>query len=453
MNEILIVSVGNSPDPIINCINSLRPERVVFFCSEGSRQQIDNILANVRLPTFDPQRDVLVLQQRLKRSENQDIINELDQLDRAYNRALNLIQKLRDESPGSQLLVDYTAGTKTMTAALAMAAIDDAHVQLYLTTNDRRPDQPAIAGHSSPVTVSLAAIHARRLQEQELPDLLKRYDYAAARLSVGRVLRLSHQDPVTTRHLHQLEDLLLALDAWDRFDHRGALEILSGAALADHPVAKGLKASLKAVIGSRRIVDNQAQDWEHRPSHGLEVVEDLLHNAERRASQDRFDDAVGRLYRAMELVAQITLKSDYGIETGNVDIEKLPEEIREAYSKKREYNNNFRNGRLVLMLALQESFDLLATLNHRLGLAWMEKRGRLLELLKERNHSLFAHGFSPITLGAWNRFRVIGFAFLETAINTRIDEWSAPLGLNPARMQQLPSTLSALQFPQSDTDH
>jgi hypothetical protein len=32
--------------------------------------------------------------------------------------------------------------------------------------------------------------------------------------------------------------------------------------------------------------------------HGYEIVEDLLLNAERRAMQDRYDDAVGRLYRA-----------------------------------------------------------------------------------------------------------------------------------------------------------
>jgi hypothetical protein len=47
--------------------------------------------------------------------------------------------------------------------------------------------------------------------------------------------------------------------------------------------------------------------------HGYEIVEDLLLNAERRAMQDRYDDAVGRLYRALELLVQIRLLQTYDI--------------------------------------------------------------------------------------------------------------------------------------------
>lgn len=444
MSDVLIVSVGNSPEPIINCINSLRPERVVFFCSEGSRQQIDNVLTKVRLPAFDPKRDVYILQQRLKRNQCEQVVNELDQLDRAYNQALNLIQKVRTEAPASQILVDYTAGTKTMTAALAMAAVDDTRVQLCLTTNNRSPGTASITGHSSPVAISLASIHARRLLEQQLPDLLNRYDYAAARLAVSRILRLAHQDPATTRQLRQLEDLLLALDAWDRFDHRAALEILGGSTLVDHPQAKSLKASIKTVIGSRRLIDNDASEWDHYPSHGFEVVEDLLHNAERRASQDRFDDAVGRLYRAMELIAQLALKFDYGIETGNVDLERLPEKLRDVYMEKRVQKKKFREGKPVLELALQESFDLLAALDHQIGLAWMRKRSYLVSLLKKRNMSLFAHGFSPISIEDWNQFNEIYVAFIESAINARIEEWVHPSGMNSGRLAQLPCSLHGI---------
>ena len=38
------------------------------------------------------------------------------------------------------------------------------------------------------------------------------------------------------------------------------------------------------------------------------MVEDLLLNAERRAIQGRYEDAIGRIYRAIELIAQIRLK-------------------------------------------------------------------------------------------------------------------------------------------------
>ena len=36
MQKILVVSVGGSYQPIVKAIESLNPERTVFFCSTGS---------------------------------------------------------------------------------------------------------------------------------------------------------------------------------------------------------------------------------------------------------------------------------------------------------------------------------------------------------------------------------------------------------------------------------
>lgn len=46
---------------------------------------------------------------------------------------------------------------------------------------------------------------------------------------------------------------------------------------------------------------------------GYEQVQDLILNAERRAVQERYDDAVARLYRAVEMVAQVRLQSEWGL--------------------------------------------------------------------------------------------------------------------------------------------
>ena len=85
------------------------------------------------------------------------------------------------------------------------------------------------------------------------------------------------------------------------------------------------------------------------PGHGLEAVEDLLRNAERRASQQRYDHAVGRFYRAMELTEQLLLKQGVckqvgkqGIETGNdkiagaklVKLNKLRVDLANLYTKR-----------------------------------------------------------------------------------------------------------------------
>ena len=50
MNEILVLTVGMSTAPLINCIRSRRPERVVFLCSEGTRSKVDEVLDAVPIP-------------------------------------------------------------------------------------------------------------------------------------------------------------------------------------------------------------------------------------------------------------------------------------------------------------------------------------------------------------------------------------------------------------------
>ena len=438
MTRVLIVSLGTSADPIINAISSLRPDRVLFVCSEISREQITIVRSKVPVPNFDEDRDVIVLQQRLSPKQGEQVINELDQLDLVYARASEVIQQVRRELPGCELTVDYTGGTKTMTTGLAMAAIDDGGVRLNITTNDRPKDQSALSGYSAPIPVNTSAIHARRMDQLELPALLKRFDYEGARQAVRRVLELPKTEPESSRRLRQLEALLVVLDAWDRFDHKHAVEVLLG--LKDRRFDTLLLFPLKRVIASRSWLDPlvNEQKWPKMNGHGLEAVEDLLLNAQRRADQSRYDDAVGRLYRATELTAQLLLRTGItkqvgpdGLLTGDLAIENLPAELQEPYRAQQE-----RDGKI--KLGLRASFDLLAELKHPVGLIWLEQKHRIIDQLTIRNNSLFAHGFQPITFQSWHALNSTLASFLQEALSLHCD----PAKSTPIR--QLPNSLQAL---------
>ncbi|MFM8524911.1 MAG: TIGR02710 family CRISPR-associated CARF protein, partial [Cyanobacteriota bacterium] len=405
MSTVLIITLGTSPEPIINCISSLRPDRVVFLCSTESQVLVDTVLSKVPLHDFQAERDLVVLQQRLSGKGSDGVENELDQLDRVYIRALDLFLRVRDEDRGCRIIADYTGGTKTMTTGLAMAAIDDGDVKLHLTVTDRSRGQSAISGYSSPVAVSTAAIHARRLRDRELPSLLKRHDYEAARQAVRRVQAIVDPDADTRQWLQWLEALLVGLDAWDRFDHRRALDVLEG--LGDRRLHQPLLFPLKRVIGSRRLLDQEAEEqrWPQMKGHGLEAVEDLLRNAERRAGQERYDDAVGRLYRAMELTEQLLLKigvceqvGPEGILTGDVDLERLPEALQPRWQAKAAQSHAGQPSAKPrpLKIGLADGFDLLADLGHPTGLEWQQRRAELINAINTRNSSLFAHGFQPV---------------------------------------------------------
>ncbi|MBM5797033.1 MAG: TIGR02710 family CRISPR-associated protein [Cyanobacteria bacterium K_Offshore_0m_m2_072] len=452
MSTVLIVTLGTSPEPIINCISSLRPDRVVFLCSNESQKLVEVVLSKVPLPDFQTERDVVVLQQRLSGKTNNALENELDQLDRVYLRTLELLTHVREQDPHCRIIADYTGGTKTMTTGLAMAAIDDSDVVLHLTVSDRSGGQASLGGYSAPVAVSTAAIHACRLRERELPALLKRYDYEAARQAVRRVRAITGPDPGTLQWLQKLEALLVGLDAWDRFDHRHAYEVLQG--LCDRRLNETLLFPLKRVIGSRRQLDTEAeaQRWPQMKGHGLEAIEDLLRNAERRAAQERYDDAVGRLYRAMELTEQLLLKVGVcdqvgaeGILTGGVDLERLPATIQSNWRNKASRSQSdpgLAKGK-VLKIGLAEGFDLLGDLGHPTGHEWVKRRSELVNAIKIRNDSLFAHGFRPIGYSGWRELNAQLGGFLKSAVQQHRKSKGSRSG-DAEPIPQLPNSLANL---------
>ena len=447
----LILSTGGSLDPLIYCIERLKPNRVVFLCSRGSLDSVEKILSQSPLPEFDEKRDVVILDQRLGRKDPEETSNELDQLDAVYLKVRDTFARLRLEDPGCRISVDYTGGTKTMAAGLALAAMDDPDVEqlLVTTATKREANQQSISGHSKPIPVSRGRVYRRRIMEAQLPQLLNRFDYVGAMELISSVRSLFSGDPLCDDIL-LLETALEAFDAWDRFDHGKALTILES--LTGEEPWTGWFRRLKRVIGSRQQLDpeTQTQAWQSETGHGFEVVEDLLLNAERRARQERYDDAVGRLYRAMELTAQLLLRCGVrerlcgdgkteGIRTAGVVIEHLPEGLRSAYLEKKKQS---RKGEGPLQLALTESYKLLADLDHPAGARWNEREGQLKDALKHRNNSLFAHGFQPISYSQWTEFNNIVGPFIRETISAETSTGSKPFPPIP----QFPSALDKLGF-------
>ena len=168
------------------------------------------------------------------------------------------------------------------------------------------------------------------------------------------------------------------------------------------------------MLSSRSQLDSAIDPALGTKGHGYEIVEDLLLNADRRAQQQRYDDAVGRLYRALELTAQLRLKLAYQIDTGDVDLAKLPEDLQPEYMVRRD-----RSPRNILQLASTESYRLLKKLPaDPLGQLFAEREQVLLDQLQVRNHSLFAHGFQAISKSQHQQLQTSFVDFIQTAIAT-----------------------------------
>ena len=106
----VLVSVGGSPAPVLFTLLKRRPAHVWYFCSADSRQVADDIHAQL---DWRPDRDFIE-------------VERFEELGPCYKELRAAIPALlrKWKVPAAEVLVDYTGGTKTMSAALVLAAIE-----------------------------------------------------------------------------------------------------------------------------------------------------------------------------------------------------------------------------------------------------------------------------------------------------------------------------------------
>jgi CRISPR-associated protein (TIGR02710 family) len=120
----------------------------------------------------------------------------------------------------------------------------------------------------------------------------------------------------------------------------------------------------------------------------------LWRNAERRAAQGRYDDAVARIYRLLEWSAQWLLKSHCDLDTSDLPGDRVPKNMKLSPGPKGK-----------IQTGLMDSWTLVGELIDGPAAEFIKsQRETLLGHLQMRNHSILAHGFTPINQEEWLRF-------------------------------------------------
>jgi CRISPR-associated protein (TIGR02710 family) len=231
---------------------------------------------------------------------------------------------------------------------------------------------------------------------------------AAAEKLLEPVSKRSDLDPSVKRSVMAVVHVLRAYAKWDAFQHGDAVTSFDNAIKSQNDLAAilphgGLLEQFKA---HKRMCEN-LKDSGAKPT--LELVTDLVSNADRRAALGQHDDAVARLYRAIEAFAQASLIKQ-GIDTGHVPADKIPEEIRtslHAAADKGFYK-----------LGLQDAFKLLRALDPKSAAPFFDEMlDAETSQLVARNQSILAHGFQPISEKTFKSLRNVTETLLRS-INT-----------------------------------
>ena len=384
---LLVCTVGGSPEPIINSIKHWRPARILFVASKESEKDIAGIVELAQDGS-----DAHEAPDELETLVLRDAQNTESCVDEMRAIAAKINQWAQLTGPGA-VVVDFTGGTKCMSAALAMATMRTECIYSYVgsrggTQGRDRGGLGAVKTGSEQIVNQYNPYKSRGYEAYEqAASLFNGRLYGAAAERMGRFSASLPNEAGLTAMFNALTRLMQGYANWDCFEHAEARKHLSDAKARASVLPGEIRKAVEEKLGGNLAFLQEINDTTRR-MRSVSFVCDLWVNARHLADVGRYDDATARLYRAMEAFAQLKL-AEHGINSAEVTLKQLPESLKY-------WQPRFKNKKHVL-LSLKDDYALLQALDDAAG-----KQFYRLHLddhhssLRVRNHSILAHGYVPV---------------------------------------------------------
>jgi CRISPR-associated protein (TIGR02710 family) len=189
-------------------------------------------------------------------------------------------------------------------------------------------------------------------------------------------------------------DLAEGYDLWERFHYRQAWEKLRTAVKAFEMASlwggpPGLTSLLPAIKANAGFLEKLVLD--PAPVKDMQAPDLLAHAGRRLHGLHDPEAAMVSLVRALEAFAQRQLFKQYTIKTWDVQLEQLPQALRETCRScwLEDLDGKYK-------LPLQAQFRALAALGDQMGQAFLREWPTMKPLLDAANHAVLGHGFEPV---------------------------------------------------------
>lgn len=288
------------------------------------------------------------------------IINELNDFDYVFER----IDKKINEFLGSEILIDYTFGSnKLTTVAIIIAKLYGLKIrqrkQLEDTTKISRFDVVEEKNMGSIMYI--------------IKKLFNNYDFVIAK----ELLEEKYTSPTVVKQMFsQIIELYLKWDSFEYVegDYTNLIEFFNNL----EQLPKNIE-SLKILTDKNNELFNTYR------------IADLINNSKRRIEEKKYDDAIIRLYRTLELIAEVELYEKYGIKKNDVHINELKKlniekKAIQTIIDRLDYKYPKYN------LSLTSSFFLLQKLYDDVGKHYYHNKDSYQQLFQKRNISVLVHG-------------------------------------------------------------
>ena len=404
----LILTIGKATEPSIKRINKLKPDLVYFIHSTKSKENALFIIEETNIDNY-----------RFK------LLDDHESVDDSFTKSLECINEL--ESENYTVISDFTVGTKPMVSGLVMACVEKKCDYLYLGESDEDSRHDGMGPVKS---------GREKTKNQENPF----ENYAINEFRSGREFFDKCQFTASFDNFSNAEKKLKYLelkqrsnifmkivrfyDSWDKFNDN----------LDDIPLNKFLEEIILKKIsdnsGLKEYFENEIPEFYSQMKRNklfldkkitsktsksiIYYLPDLLNNAKRRIGEGKYDDAVARLYRSMELISQIRLNQYKLLDDSQIDVDKTffvdKQKLKNKASKEvlaeidnwnpygwSKTNVEFlefdlgKNYKLLKFLSKDTKYDLS---NSTLKL--VSNYYKISSRVQKRNTSILAHGLKPL---------------------------------------------------------
>jgi len=372
----MIISVGGTPAPIVKSISEYKPEFISFFASQDTCDKVFEIKQEV------------IKNDGSKMSSEITLADDVNDLFHCFEKAEEAVSRVLSKGfKKNEVIVDYTGGTKNMSVALALAAVTHGFSFSYVGGKERTKEGVGIVVNGTEQIYKninpwdFLAVEERK----KIALLFNAYQFRAAKALVDEILERSTSFKSVFK---KLGFMIEGYYNWDLFRHKIALDNFRRAKLDEliEIDELSIRPFVQATAGLINLLE-KIISVAQKPH--LVYILDLYTNAERRYEEGKVDDAILRLYRLVEMVAQERLFNKYGIDHSNVKTDNIPEKIRDRYI--REYRSK-RDGKI--KIPQTAAFELLFELGDEIGKIFKENKNKFLDIQSSRNYSYLAHGFS-----------------------------------------------------------
>lgn len=403
----LILSVGGTYEPLVTCVKEFKPDFIYFLHSEGTLKIAKEVI----------ERTAFNGNTKFKELYNPESLEE------SFYKSRLIIQELKHEN--FNVFMDFTGGTKPMVAGLVLAAVGENIEYSYVGTSSKegrdknglgivKDGFEQVKKQKDPFDL-YAVIEFNRGKE-----FFNKYQFQAARKNFQQA-----QSKLDEPYLKKISQLYLKIvniyDSWDKFNieltnednstiylskaFNNILKLINEDETILNTFQKDNERFLTQLEDNRIFLENKISTKNKPNKNNIYFyLPDLLNNAYRRIEEGKYDDAVARLYRIMELVAQLKLNTlgivdENSIKNFKFDINKIafkdftPDNYEAILDKLN--INNFDHPKPTFTLSMYNDFNMLRYLNDDLGLHYI-KDGKVKRELEKRNSSVLAHGLRPV---------------------------------------------------------